>query len=77
MKASTVRRKFETLILALGILMAVIVGLNYSSDGIDRPVYTTQIKPASNQTIESEQRTITEASNKQSCNYLNGIIKIN
>lgn len=76
MKASTVRRKFETLILALGIIMAVIVGLNYSSNGIDNPDFTTQIKPASNQVIESEQSS-TEAKNKQSCNYLNSIIKIN
>ncbi|GJM29262.1 MAG: hypothetical protein DHS20C17_18970 [Cyclobacteriaceae bacterium] len=64
-KASSIRKKFETLILVLGVIMAIVVGLSYSTGGMDYPVYTSQLKPVSNQ-VEVKDNSL-EDINKPPC----------
>ena len=62
-------RKFESVILGLGIFVAVLVGLSYASDGTDRQIYTSQITPVSTQ-IDKPKEIQTEPETKKTCGYL-------
>jgi len=69
-------RKFETLTLALGILMALIVGLNYTSGGMDNQLYSSsKIKPVSKQIAEDHESD--RGKDNKNCGYLKSTLTIN